>query len=186
MRAAVLAFIFLFPAASGYPESVAPEVRVAEGGPDDVEGVWHEPPVVEPGTQWEAFIRFRTGHSVEGVMVQICDVGRACFAPPTPMLALPDGRTWTVNTTDYRDTSGHPIRYEAGWRLGMYFILSERLANGSLASTGFPEGTADPLDYESHYLAFNMPAASSKGAPGTPIVLVALFLFAAAAAARRR
>ena len=158
--------VLLASGAQAYPESEAPAVRVQEGGPDDVERVWHDPMIVQPGTQWQGFIRFRANHSIEQVKVQICDVGRVCFAPPIPIHAMPDGRTWTFNTTEYRDTlSGRPIEYEAGWRLGMQFILSEQLANGSLADTRLPEGLASPDDLEYHYLAFDMPAAQARSAP---------------------
>ena len=170
--------ILLVPAAQAYPESEASEVRVREGGPDDVERVWHEPATVQPGTQWQGFIRFRGNHSIEQVKVQICDVGRVCFAPPISIHAMPDGQTWTFNTTEYRDTlSGRPIEYEAGWRLGMQFILTERLANGTVVETRLPEGLENPDDLELHYLAFDMPKATSRGAPGLPLAGTILALF---------
>lgn len=178
--------VLLVSGAQAYPESEASEVRVREGGPNDVESVWHEPVVVEPGTQWQGFIRFRANHSIEHVKVQICDVGRVCFAPPIPIHATPDGRTWTFNTTEYRDTlSGRPIEYEAGWRLGMQFILTERLVNGTVVDTRLPEGVENPDDLEFHYLAFDMPKATSRGAPSLPLVAIALALLVAADGKRR-
>ncbi len=175
LLAATLLALLLVNAAQAYPESDAPAVRVKEGGPDDVERVWHEPVVVQPGTQWQGYIQFRANHSVEKVKVQICDVGRVCFAPPIPIQAMPDGRTWTFNTTDYRDTlSGRPIEYEAGWRLGMQFILSERLANGTTFDKAFPSGAESSDDLEYHYLAFDMPVAQARKAPGWGIETVAL------------
>lgn len=196
--------LWLVSAAQAYPESDAAAVRVKEGGPDDVERVWHEPLVVAPGTQWQGYIRFRPNNTIEQVRVQICDVGRVCFAPPIPiqeldldstkelgqiqeLQVLPDGATWTFNTTDYRDPgSGQPIKYEAGWRLGMNFILSERLANGSMKDTKFPSGQENPEDLEFHYFAFDMPpAAASRGAP-TSLIAAALAVVGAALVRRRR
>lgn len=176
--------LLLASAAQAYPESEASAVRVSEGGPDDVERVWHEPATVPPGTQWEGFIRFRANHSIEQVKMQICDVGRVCFAPPIPIRAMPDGLTWMFNTTEYRDTlSGRPIEYEAGWRLGVQFILTERLANSTLVDTRLPQGLANPDDLEFHYFAFDMPKSSSRNTP-LPWVFVVLAL--AVVALRRR
>lgn len=211
MMRVLLAVLLLAPLAAAYPESQASAVRVAEGGPDDVEAVWHEPAVVQPGTQWQGYIRFRPNHTIEQVKVQICDVGRVCFAPPIPIerlggnssehsgmehdatmeaTGLEDGRTWTFNTTDYRDTlSGRPIEYRAGWRLGMQFILSERLANGTVVDTKFPNGSQNPDDLEFHYFAFDMPKASGRDAPGPGLPGLAAMLALAAVAAggsRRR
>lgn len=164
-------------------------VRVSEGGPDDVERVWHEPETVQPGTQWEGFIRFRANHSIEKVKMQICDVGRVCFAPPIPIFPLrtmPDGRTWMFNTTDYRDTlSGRPIQYEAGWRLGVQFILTERLANGTVVDTRLPEGLENPDDLEFHYFAFDMPKATERSAPSLASGIMAVVALLAAALRRR-
>lgn len=178
MRWVALALVLaaLASGAQAYPESEASMVRVSEGGPDDVESVWHEPTIVQPGTQWEGFIRFRANHSIEQVKMQICDVGRVCFAPPIPLRALPDGRTWMFNTTEYRDTLvGRPIQYEAGWRLGVQFILTERLANGTLVDTRLPEGLENPDDLEFHYFAFDMSKASSRNTP-LPWALVMMAL----------
>lgn len=183
MRWAALPLVLAALLVSGvqaYPESEASVVRVREGGPDDVESVWHEPTVVQPGTQWQGFIRFRANHSIEQVQVQICDVGRVCFAPPIPIHAMPDGRTWTFNTSEYRDTlSGRPIEYEAGWRLGMQFILSQRLPNGTTVETRLPDGLENPDDLEYHYLAFDMPAVAQT-APALGLgILVAICLLGA-------
>lgn len=178
--------VLLVSVAQAYPESEASVVRVSEGGPDDVERVWHEPPLVQPGTQWQGYIRFKANHTVEQVKVQICDVGRVCFAPPIPIHLMPDGRTWTFNTTEYRDTlSRRPIEYEAGWRLGMQFILSERLANGTLLDTRLPEGLENPENLEFHYLAFDMPPATEKNAPGLGVPAL-VFVVALAVGLRRR
>ncbi|MFA5943530.1 MAG: hypothetical protein WC876_03585 [Candidatus Thermoplasmatota archaeon] len=185
LLAAAFVAVLLAPSGQAYPESSASVVRVNEGGPDDVERVWHEPVVVEPGTQWQGYIKFRENHSIAGVKVQLCDVGRVCFAPPIPIKALPDGRTWTFNTTDYRDTlSGEPIRYEAGWRLGMQFILSERLSNGTVEDRPFPSGVEDPDNLEFHYLAFDMPEAKARRAPAPGFVALALIILLAVAVRR--
>lgn len=183
MRWAALPLVIatlLVSGAQAYPESEASMVRVREGGPDDMEKVWHEPTVVQPGTQWQGFIRFRANHSIEQVKVQICDVGRVCFAPPIPIHAMPDGRTWTFNTTEYRDTlSDRPIEYEAGWRLGMQFLLTERMVNGTLVDTRMPEGLENPDDLEYHYLAFDMPAEARTAPALGGAALVAIWMLAA-------
>ena len=177
MMRAALVLLLLAPLAAAYPESQASAVRVAEGGPDDVEAVWHEPAVVQPNTQWQGYIRFRPNHTIEQVKMQICDVGRVCFAPPIVIHIMADGRTWTFNTTEYRDTlSGRPIQYEAGWRLGVQYILSQRQANGTVTDEKLPAGLANPTDLEYHYFAFDMPPAKTRGAPALPFGIAALLL----------
>lgn len=164
------ALLLLAPLAEAYPESDAARVRFIESGKDDVLRVWHEPEVVEPGTQWNGFIQFKPGHAIEGVQYQICDVGRVCFAPPHDATRLND-TTWTFDTNDYRQ-QGRPIRYEAGWRLGVAYILEERLANGTLTYSTLPEGLENPNDLEYHYLAFDMPPPRrDTPAPGLLAVL---------------
>lgn len=184
MKAAIaLALLIALPAASAYEEEEAPRVRLYEAGLDDVARVWHEPEIVQPGTQWEGFIQFRDGHRVMEVLYQICDVGRVCFAPPTPAEQI-DNNTWTFNTTDYRGSGAdRPIHYEAGWRIGTQYILTEETDNGTVTRK-FPEGLEKPEDLEFHYFAFDMPEAKAKGisGPGGWLVLMALI----ASAWRRR
>jgi hypothetical protein len=79
------------------------------------------------------------------------------------------------------------VDYQAGWRIGVQWILMERDGGGNATrSTPFPAGPGpgDPgcagdqlalACQERHYLAFEMPPAA-KGAPaaGAPLLAVAL------------
>lgn len=175
MKAILLILLIVgAPVASAYEESEAPRVRILERGVDDVVAVWHEPEIVQPGTQWNGFIQFREGHSIQNVSFQICDVGRVCFAPPVEADQL-NGTTWMFDTNAYTRI-GKAIQYEAGWRLGTQFILTERMNNGTLEVYKFPQGIERPDYLEFHYFAFDMPEASDKGipAPGTWAILAAL------------
>lgn len=161
--------------AQAYIEDEAPKVRLAQSGKDDVVRLWHEPEIVEPGTQWRGYLQFRPGHSIEDVKgFQVCDVGRSCFAPPTPLHRLNE-TTWMFDTAEYiAGGAGKPVDYEAGMRLGTRFILIERHANGTLVESVFPEA-GDNADLEFHYFAFDMPEAPRR-APGAGAALIILVL----------
>lgn len=178
IRFALLAALLLVPLASAYEEEEAPRIRVVERGVDDVAAVWHEPEVVQPGTQWNGFIQFREGHGILNVSFQICDVGRVCFAAPVEAERLND-TTWTFDTNSYQNLGG-AINYKAGWRLGTQFILAERMANGTVETYKFPEGIENPDDLEYHYFAFDMPPAPDRGIPAPGILGVVGLLMAVA------
>lgn len=173
--------------AGAYNESEAAQVRLMEDHRSDVVRVWHEPPTVQPGTQWRGFIQFSVGNAMENVSYQICRVGFSCFAPPTPADRL-NATTWTFDTNRYLSASSRqPVSWEAGWRVGMRFVLSERLPNGTLASDGFPKGLANDTNLEYHYLAFDMPPAPPKrGVPGPSLTVAGASIAVAGLLARRR
>jgi len=175
----VVLLVLAAPAAA-YEEHEAPRVRVVERGDDDVVAVWHEPEIVQPGTQWNGFVRFREGHGILNVSFQVCDVGRVCFAAPVEAERL-DNDTWTFDTDNYRSL-GKPIHYKAGWRLGTQFILTERMPDGTVETYSFPEGIEKPDDLEYHYFAFDMPAPATQ----TPHPWWLAFVALAIAAWRRR
>lgn len=179
----VLFLLLLLPAAAAYEESQAARVRMLERGVADVVAVWHEPEIVQPGTQWNGFIQFQEGHGIQNITFQICDVGRVCFAPPSPVQRLNE-TTWSFDTESYQRI-GKAINYEAGWRLGTQFILTERMANGTLETYKFPEGIEEPDDLEFHYFAFDMPEATNKGIPALN-TLPTLVALAAAGFIRKR
>lgn len=173
--------VFLLPGSQAYPESEAPRVRMLERGMDDVVAVWHEPEIVQPGTQWNGFIQFREGHGITEVTFQICDVGRVCFAPPVQVERINE-TTWMFDTNAYQK-QGEPINYQSGWRLGTQFVLTERMPNGTVETYKFPQGIENPDDLEYHYFAFDMPA-EAKGTPA-PGILGIMTLMTAVALRRR-
>lgn len=173
------ALVVAAPTALAHDEADAPMLR------EDVEAVWHEPEVPQPGTQWEGFIRFEEGHNVTGVAYQICrvDASAYCFAPPTPARPV-DGRTWTFNTSDYK-ANDRPVQWgiEDGtpWRVGMKFILDHTDdTNGAFPhGVDFSDPECEELGFqacnETHYLAFDMPGAKPAGndAPVHPLLAIA-------------
>ncbi|HUR61390.1 MAG TPA: hypothetical protein VM286_03380 [Candidatus Thermoplasmatota archaeon] len=185
---AALLLVSLLPAAAAHEEAEAGLLR------SDVLEVRHEPARVEPHTQWQGVLVLRPGHPVVSAQYQVCRVGQSCFAPPAP--AQRHGDTFTFDTSNYT-VDGHPVDYQAGWRIGVQWILTERTTqdgNGTQAVV-FPQGrdlsgpacAADPLAcQETHYLAFDMPAApkASPGA-GIPTLLATLLLALLAGRARR-
>lgn len=183
----VLGMVALMPNALAYDEDEAPRVRLEQASKADVVAVWHTPSTVMPGQQWQGFIRFLPPHGVENAHYQICRVGYSCFAPPAPAQRINE-TTWSFDTKDYLPPGGRPIDWQAGWRVGTQFILSERLANGTLVQYKFPAGdTGDPLvsaaALEDHYFAFDMPAPS-QGAP-SPAVAASIIAVALVALRRR-
>lgn len=166
----LLSLLTVLPTAMAYPESDAALVRLKETGKDDVLRVWHEPQIVEPGTQWRGYIQFAERHGIQSVRYQICRVGSSCFAPPTLADRLNE-TTWTFHTQDYRQAgNGQPVSWEAGWRLGMRFVINETTPEGAM-ETSLPEGLERPDDLEYHYLAFDMPPAGGRAAPGSGLLL---------------
>jgi hypothetical protein len=171
--------------ASAHPESAAPSLRT------DVVRAGHEPEVVQPHTQWEGFLELTAGSNVTAAFYQVCRVGQACFAPPTP--AHKDGPSFRFDTSDYL-ANGRPVDYEPGWRIGVTWILEERLPNGTTASVRFPvgpdvnspecQGEAALPCAEAHYLAFDIPA-EERDSPGTTSTLLFAALAAIAVALHR-
>ncbi len=180
------------------PESDAAAVWHEEQGNDLLLAAGHTPNVVPAGTQWSGFIRFDAAANVTSAQYQICRVGSACFAPPTPAnQSSADGQSWTFNTTDYRDVVyDEPIFYEAGWRVGVQWILT---IDGD--EVFFPHGmnlssAACDADWqacaESHYLAFVIAPASGnvgeggKGLPTAGVAAIAVALAVTAVGVRLR
>ena len=175
----------LAPSAGGHPESAAPSLR------PDVLAAWHDPPAVEARTQWHGYLQLAPHSNVTAAAYQICRVGLACFAPPTPAQDMGNG-TWGFDTTDYT-VNGRPVEYGAGWRLGVKWWLTEARADGNV-TVQFPQGP-DPLSpqcdgdaalacAEEHYLAFDV-ARAPKGSPAPALALMACALLAVALARRR-
>lgn len=187
--AALAAALGLAPIADGHPESAAPALR------SDVVRAGHEPEVVQPHSQWRGFLELRDGHDVTAAFYQVCRVGDACFAPPAPATAVGEGR-FEFDTSEYL-ANGRPVDYEAGWRLGVTWVLEERQANGSTMAVRFPAGPdlASPecmgdaalACSEQHYLAFDVAGkAGGRGAPSAGVgALATLSLLAAASQSRR-
>ncbi len=182
----LLFVLLLLPLAAAYPESEASSLH------PDVEAVGHDPAVPQPGEQWTGFLRLAPGHNVTEARFQICEVGIACFGPPTPMTLDADNRTYRFDTNDYVDAvSKRPVAWGiddgAPWNVGYRFLLVE---DGNL--TQLPHGldclaeeNAD-MDWNicdaTHYFVFTMPGATSQDqdvpAPGIITLLAALALIA--------
>lgn len=177
---AVLVILCLAPAACAYPESDAPSLDPR------VERAWHEPDAVEPGMQWHGFLLLRDGHNVTGASYQICNAGKSatCFAPPTAAHWL-DERTLSFDTNDYL-ANGKPVKWEAGWLIGVRWCLAEGAPNNA-STVGdcvwLPPQTGESI--ESHYLTFAMPA-KAEGAAGASLSFVVAALVVALAARGRR
>jgi hypothetical protein len=171
--------------AAAYDEADAGLLRA------DVLEMRHEPAVVPPHSQWNATLVLRPGHAIVAAQYQVCRVGQACFAPPAPAGRVGND-TFRFDTAQYL-AGGHPVDYQAGWRIGVVWILSERTPSGPNATrtVTFPEGpsAADPACagdaqalacQERHYLAFDMPpatqGASGPGLAGVLLVVVVLAL----------
>lgn len=178
-----LAFVVVAAASvHAHPESAAPSLR------PDVVAAWHEPAELEPHTQWQGFLALSPDSNVTAAAYQICRVGQTCFAPPTPAQRLPNG-TWRFDTVDYT-VNGRPVDYEAGWRLGVKWWLTE----GGDRTVEFPAGPDLASDAcggdaalacaEAHYLAFDLPPAS-KGSPHVPVAALLASLALVAATVRR-
>jgi hypothetical protein len=185
---ALLLLLALAPVAAAYDEQDAGLLR------PDVARAGHTPETVQPHTQWHGFLVLRPGHAVVSAQYQICRVGQACFAPPAPA-AREGNDTFTFSTAAYL-ANGKPVDYQAGWRIGVQWILTERNATGGTRQAAFPEGPG-PTDpacagdqqalacQERHYLAFEMPPAP-KAAPAPALPLLALLLLGLGAVGRSR
>jgi hypothetical protein len=182
--ATLTSLVLAIPAAA-VPESEAGQLWMAQNGRPGVLAAGHAPAEVAPGAQWEGYLILEDTVTFEKVLFQICLVGKTCFAPPTPAHQA-DNRTWRFNTTAYRAPGTNAlIDWEAGWHVGVRYVIEDRLANGTLRTTVFPH--SDDLTAagaEAHYLTFYIPDAPKRGAPGLPLlaILAALLL----AAVRRR
>jgi hypothetical protein len=168
-----------------HPESAAPSLR------SDVVAAGHSPDVVPPHSQWMGFLDLAPGSNVTSAYYQVCRVGEACFAPPT--LAIRDGDRFKFHSSDYL-ANGRAVDYQAGWHLGVTWVLEETAANGTSRSLRFPEGPdlasaecqgdAALACAEAHYFVFDV-AAGPKAAPSPPGLWLALALAALAAALRK-
>ena len=188
LLAAATAAALSAPPSAAHPEAAAPTLRA------DVVRAGHEPEVVEPHTQWRGFLELQAGTNVTAAFYQVCRVGQACFAPPAPATDVGD-RSFRFDTSQYL-ANGRPVDYQPGWRLGVTWLLEERLPNGTTQTTRFPvgpdvlapdcQGEAALACAEAHYLAFDLPA-DDRPSPGLPVptVLLALALVAVACASRR-
>ncbi len=184
----LLLVILLVPTAAAVAEADAHLVD------DRVEAVWHAPDEPQPGTQWTGGLRLAPDTNVTQVLYQICRVGEACFAPPTPANSA-DGRNWTFDTNDYRDPVqgmliawgiNLPHQHDTTWEVGVqYFLRTPNNTAGDPVPRGIeelpPRDCVDACWDEwsaTHYFVFTMPATSAgqetTPAPGIPILLVLL------------
>ena len=199
LLAAATAAALLAPTSTAHPESAAPTLR------GDVVRAGHEPEVVEPHTQWRGFLELRADTNVTAAYYQVCRVGQACFAPPTAAEKV-EGRPgssgagstaavlFRFDTSTYL-ANGRPVDYEAGWRIGVTWLLEERLDNGTTQLVRFPlgpdvlspecQGDAALACAEAHYLAFDIPAAGRDASSMAALPVLALALAALAARSRR-
>lgn len=189
--ALLLAVLLVLPA-TAYDESEAPAVDPR------IERVWHEPAVPAPGQQWQGWIAFVPGHDVTEVLYQVCNVGVACIAPPTPAVRLND-TTWTYDTADYTDPQGNPVPWgddtlDGGrdWRVGTQFFL-RTADNDTLQAVPHGENLSSPACEgryrecsETHYFAWDMPAGPVGAGRDAPAPLLAPALLLVALALRRR
>jgi hypothetical protein len=175
MRLAAAAILLLAPLAQAWPESAAPDLH------PQAEAAWHEPEEVRPGEQWAGYLRLRHGHTIANASYQVCNLANGvCFAPPTPA-RFAGQDLLRFHTSEYL-AGGKPVSWEAGWRIGVKWILTH--GNGTVdclpGPCGSPPGGEGGL--EAHYLAFDMPARKEAPAASLPILLA----FLLAAAGRRR
>lgn len=166
-------------AASAHPEEDAPDLH------PDVVRAWHEPEVVEPGTQWSGFLQLRAGHDVGKVWYQVCDAGDGvCFAPLHAAQGLAND-TYRFDTVDYL-ANGRPVDWQPGWRVGVRWFLAATEAPDS-NGTWVPMAPADPNEavaIEDLYLTFDIPGDGARRAPAPSIAWTSLAL--AALALQRR
>ncbi len=172
----VLVAAATLPPATGWSELEAPRLdsRVLQAG--------HAPDVVQPHMQWNGYVVVSEASNVTDVSYQVCRVGFSCFAPPAP--AQPRGSgIWTFDTANYTvagPEGSKPVDYQAGWRIGVTWIL--RAENGTTWSVP-PVHTCGPADaarcLEDDYLVFQI-AQSPTGIPNLSGALaVGLLLFLA-------
>ena len=177
---AALLVVCMAAAASAHPESAAPSLHPA------VALAWHEPEVVEPGTQWSGFLQLRPGHDVGKAWYQVCDAGDGvCFAPLHAAQAIAND-TYRFDTVDYL-ANGRPVDWQPGWRVGVRWFLADTDAPDS-NGTWVPMAPADPNDavaIEDLYLTFDIPSGKDRGAPGVSIGLLAICMLGATTLAAR-
>lgn len=183
---AAIALLALAVPVSAVPEPEAGRVWLEQNGRPGIVAAGHEPASVQPRTQWEGYLVLEENVTFETVRFQVCRVGMTCFAPPTPARQV-DARTWRFNTTEYRAAgSGNVIQWGAGWHVGVRYVIEDRLANGTLRTTVFPQSPdLTSAGAEEHYVTFYIQGESAKRAPAAPVAFVLLAL-ALAAGSRRR
>ncbi len=178
----------LLPAAAAHAESEAPSLR------PDVLAAGHEPANVLPHSQWRGFLRLAPESNVTSASYQVCRVGQACFAPPTPAVHV--GSEWRFDTAGYT-VNGKPVDYQPGWRLGVKWWLTETRGDGSNVAVEFPAGpdASSPECQgdgaagcaEQHYLAFGVVDNRTHGLPAPgPLAVLGVVAVGVAFAGRRR
>lgn len=180
LRLAVLLLLAVAVPAAAHPESAAAQLDAR------VAAAWHQPDPVVPGEQWSGYLRLHDGVAVGNVSYQVCNVADGvCFSYPHPAADLGNG-TYRFHTSDYLTNLGQPVRWEAGWRVGVRWFLAD--PDGSGNGTWVPPQQSVGAPIEDSYLAFDIPGEAERGAPG-PAMMVPLLALAAALAwtrARRR
>lgn len=171
-----LLLLLLLPTVGAVDEADAPSVdpRIAEVG--------HEPEEVQPGQQWDGFIRFHPGHNVTDVAIKVCRVAVFCNIYG-PLADRVDDNTWRFNT-EGKVIGGGSVEWgindapddDSSWRVGVqYLLLTEEMEydlsdglDGDELALAQPVPHAETCDVdagreaweaceESHYFAFTMP-----------------------------
>lgn len=174
LRLAVPLLLVLAASVAAHPESAAPSLDVR------VLRAWHEPDALVPGQQWHGFLQLAPGTVVGNVSYQVCNVADGvCFSFPHPATDLGNG-TYRFDTTDYKTNLGQPVRWEAGWRVGVRWFLADSDDSGN--GTWVPPQGGDRI--EDSYLAFDIPGTPSQGAPAPTFVFLAVALLVAVVARR--
>jgi len=176
-------------------EALAEAVGRALAAPPVPHGVvayGHEPAVVEAGTQFTAFLRMEPG-AFGDVRVQVCIVSElVCIISPRPATLADDGVTWRYNTSEFRAPGGSaPYRWDGGDRIGAQWFLAEDGEGGmqpfpdgiDMASPGCDGREAAVRCYETHYVAFDIPAGG-RATPAVGWLALALVLLVVARARR--
>ena len=174
MRLRLLAILCAVAAALAAPALAHSEAAAPSLDPR-VEAAWHEPAVVEPHTQWQGFLQLRTGADVVSASYQICRVGLACFAPPAQAVRDVDGAL-RFDTTDYTvagPDGARPVDYQAGWRVGVKWLLTDAGGNTtSLPPSAHCAADAGAECLEAEYLAFDIASPASRSTPLGPLSLL--------------
>lgn len=186
-RVAALVWVALVivaaPHAAAYPENQAANLRI------DIVAAGHEPAEVAPHTQWSAFLTVTPDSNITAASYQVCRVGAACFAPPTP--ANRTGDTFRFST---RDVPANAVDFQPHWLIGVKWILTAR----DLSQQAFPQGpdllspacqgAASMSCQEQHYLTFAIAEepAKSSSVPGLPAAALACLVAAVLRVRSRR
>jgi hypothetical protein len=193
VRHAPLAILLALGALAGLPAAVAHAESEAPTLRPDVVRAWHAPDFPLPHTQWTGSLQLAPDSNVTAAYFQICRVGSACFAPPAAATDV-GNHTFRFDTRDYL-AGGKPVDYQAGWELGVVWLLDERLPNGTLHAQEFPvgpdlassqcQGDAAAACAEAHYLVVWIPLVPHVKGPGPSWVAIVALLGLAAIVGRR-